>query len=163
MNTPSIRKQVGQLTASDFDQYPRWIYASGEESDDDQDECTVRPLGPNESVANDEPVHVQAVFFFPNGRVRFGAVTLQAGDTLAGHQPRLWSDGGSVGFFNGALKPSRAEAARFHQALKAIAPEPFPLRYVSALSEPDGRPLAYGELNGLHWLSDWRTGEMKIV
>ena len=161
--TARIRKQVQDLTSQDFDLHPRWICATDEEDEPDHDECTVRPLGLGETPHTSQQIMVQAVFFFPNGRVRLGMVTLNAGNDPSGHQPCLFSPGSTVNFYNGATKPTAKELSQFTKALRSVAPQPYPVRYVSSLSEPNGRPLAYGELHGLYWLINWRTSELAIA
>jgi len=161
--TERIRKQVQDLTPHDFDAFAQWVYASDEEGDAGQDECTVRPLILGETASPEEQVIVQGVFFFPNGRVRFGMVTLNAGEDPSGHQPSLYLTSGPINFYCGSIEPGPKELALFTKALRSVAAEPYPIRYVSSLSGPNGRPLASGELRGMYWLADWRTGELRIA
>ncbi|WP_198109772.1 hypothetical protein [Inhella proteolytica] len=160
---PRIRKPLHSLTPDDFDAFPRWTYADDEEGEPGQDECTVRPLGQTEHPSPLQQVHVQAVFFFPNGRVRLGMLTLHAGDDVAGHQPSLYAAGEWVNFYWGAREPAGPALKESSKRLRAVAKDPYPVRYVSSLCEADGRPLAYGELHGFYWLVDWRTGELRVL
>lgn len=157
--SPRTRKQVDELRAADFDAYPCWEYATHEEGRKGQDECTVRPVVDGLPPAGQ--ALVQAVFFFPGGQVRQGMVTLNAGDDPSGHQPVLFLGKGLLHFYNGSFEPGRAELRRFVRKLEEISPQPFPVRYVSSLLTAEGRPLAFGELSGLYWLVDWRTGELR--
>jgi len=161
--TERVRKQVHELTPHDFDAFAQWVYASDEEGDPGQDECTVRPLMHGEAASPAEQVIVQAVFFFPNGRVRFGMVTLNAGDDPSGHQPSLYTATGLVNFYCGAMEPGPKEIGLFTKTLRSVAAEPYPVRYVSSLSGPNGHPLAFGELRGMYWLANWRTGELRVA
>lgn len=158
-----IRKQVHQLNASDFEAYPCWEYASDEEGRANQDECTVRPLPLEELAGATQQVLVQAAFFFPNGRVRLGAVTLNAGADPSGHQPVLFLPQGSLTFYEGSIQPKPSAVRRFVSALKGVSRTPLPVRYVSALCGSNGTPLAMGSLDGLYWLADWRTGELHAL
>jgi hypothetical protein len=158
-----IRKQVDELTASDFEAHPCWEYASDEEDRDGQDECTVRPLALAELIATTQQVFVQAAFLFPNGRVRLGMVTLNAGNDVSSHQPVLFLPDGLLGFYEGASEPEPSAVKRFIAKLKKVSPTPLPVRYVSALHAGNGMPLAVGSLEGLYWLANWRTGELRVV
>jgi hypothetical protein len=158
-----IRKQVHELRAADLEAHPCWEYASDEEGHKGQDECTVRPLDPALVQSESGQVFVQTVFFFPNGRVRLGVVTLNAGESPSGHQPVLFLEKENLHFYNGSFEPSKREVRGFLSTLERISPAPFPIRYVSSLQTPEGRPLAYGELRGLYWLADWRTHELRTA
>jgi hypothetical protein len=158
-----IRKQVHKLSASDFEDFPCWEYADNEEGVDGQNECTIRPLSLKEGRAATGQIFVQAAFFFPNGRARLGCVTLNAGRDLSGTQPVLFLATDSVMFYHGALKPREPDVRSALAALKSVCTTPFPIRYVTALSDADGVPLASGTLDGLYWLKDWRTGELDLV
>ena len=165
MNTRKrrVRKQVDELTAADFDMHPCWEYASDEEDRSGQDECTVRPLPLDKLSGASQQVMVQAVFFFPNGRVRLGMLTLNAGDDPSGHQPILFGPEGALAFYAGAMAPRPSELRFFGSTLRKISAETWPIRYVSSLCASDGRPLAFGILTGLYWLEDWRTGKLGVA
>ncbi|MED5617640.1 hypothetical protein [Ideonella sp. BN130291] len=155
-----IRKQVYELGASDFEEHACWEYASDEEGREDQDECTVRPFPLAELGGATHQAFVQAAFFFPNGSVRLGMVTLNAGNDPSGHQPALFTSKGLLGFYEGATQPKPSAVKRFIASLKKISPVPLPVRYVSALCAGSGQPLAAGTLEGLYWLVNWQTGEL---
>lgn len=156
-----IRKQVSELGASDFDAYPCWEYAVDEEDREDQDECTVRPFPLAELAGATHQVFVQAAFFFPNGRVQLGMITLNAGADPSGHQPALFTSEGLLGFYEGAMQPKASAIKRFVASLKKISPVPLPVHYVSALWSSGGAPLAAGSLEGLYWMVNWQTGELR--
>lgn len=156
-----MRKQVHELQAADFETHACWEYATDEEGRDDQDECTVRPLPLEELAGATHQVFVQAAFFFQNGRIRMGVVTLNAGADPAGHQPALFAPDGLMTFYEGATQPEQSTVRRFVESLKKISPTPLPVYYVSALSKGDGQPLAAGTLDGLYWLVNWETGEVR--
>jgi hypothetical protein len=158
-----IRKQVHELCASDFEDFPCWEYVGDEEEVDGQDECTIRPLSLKDGRAATGQIFVQAVFFFPNGRVRLGCATLNAGPDPSGTQPVLFLGNDSLMFYHGALKPGQSAVRSAVASLKSVCAIPFPIRYVTALSASDGAPLASGTLDGLYWLKDWRTGELVVI
>jgi hypothetical protein len=153
---------VNELNASDFEVFPCWEYTSDEEGDPDQDECTVRPLPMAELAGATQQVFVQAAFSFPNGEIRPGMVTLNAGADPSGHQPVLFLPDGPLGFYEGAIQPKPAEVKRFVAALKRVSSDPQPVRYASALLSGNGAPLASGSLEGLYWLVDWQTGKLSV-
>ena len=157
-----IRKQVDELCAADFEAHACWEYASDEEDRHGQDECTVRPFPLEELAGATHQVFVQAAFFFENGRIRLGVVTLNAGDDPSGHQPALFVPGGPITFYEGATQPDPSKVKRFVASLKKISPTPFPVRYVSALRDSGGQPFAAGTLEGLYWLADRQTGELRV-
>ncbi|GLS95305.1 hypothetical protein GCM10007918_25970 [Piscinibacter gummiphilus] len=160
------RKQVQDLHAADLDASPCWEYASDEEGRKGQDECTVRPLDLPSLPTTRHQVMVQAVFFFPNGRVRMGMITLIAGDDPSGHQPVLFvgkKGREHLSFYNGSFEPRKSEVRAFARGLEKVCRSPFPIRYVSTVQAADGRPLGYGELSGLYWLANWRTNELRCA
>ncbi|MES2888298.1 MAG: hypothetical protein V4739_09845 [Pseudomonadota bacterium] len=156
-----IRKQVNELCAADFEAHPCWEYAEDEEHRKDQDECTVRPLALEALAGATQQVFVQAIFCFPNGRVRPGMVTLNAGSGPDGHQPVVFLPEASLAFYEGSLAPSASAVKQFVSALKKVSPTPWPVRYASALFTAQGAPLAAGSLDGLYWLVDWQTGALR--
>jgi hypothetical protein len=158
-----VRKQVEELNASDFEAFPCWEYASDEEDRRGQDECTVRPLSLGALVSTTHQVFVQAAFLFPNGRIRHGMVTLNAGNDPSGHQPVLFLPEASLAFYEGASQPKPATVKRFVSALRKVSSVPVRIRYITALSGSNGEPLASGVLEGLYWLVNWRTGELNFV
>jgi hypothetical protein len=158
-----IRKQVHELTAEDLEANPCWEYASDEEGEEGQDEATARPIPAERAVEETSPVFVQAAFLFPNGRIRLGAVTVNAGDGVSGHQPVLLLPEGQVMFYVGSMEPKAAAVKSFRSSLRSVSAIPLPIRYVTALRASDGTPLASGVLEGLYWLADWRTGELRVV
>jgi hypothetical protein len=158
-----IRKQVDELCAEDFEAFSGWEYASDEEGRNGLDECTVRPLDPSRLKVEAGQVMIQAVFFFPNGRVRLGMMTLNAGDDPSGHQPVMFLGKKHLHFYSGASEPSKTEVRSFRKAVEQVCPSPFPIRFVSSVLDVDGRPIAYGELRGLYWLANWRTNELRVA
>jgi hypothetical protein len=157
-----VRKQVDQLTAQDFELSPCWEYVSDEEDKHGQDECTVRPMALEALPSCTHEVFVLAMFVFPNGRARLGFVTLNAGSDIASHQPALFTSGGHLNFFSGAIEPTKSDIANLRQTLTQVSSEPLPIRYSTVLQSESGAPFAGGILNGLYWLANWRTGELRI-
>jgi hypothetical protein len=158
-----IRKQVHELSAADFEAHPCWVYASDQEDRPGQDECTVRPLKLEDLSSEAGPVLVQAAFLFPNGRLRPGAITVNAGDDLSGHQPVVFLENASLHFYNGSTEPKPSALKAFLRPLRKVCAEPFPIFYVTALHSSAGTPLASGQLHGLYWLINWRTGQLRTA
>jgi hypothetical protein len=158
-----IRKQVHELTAADFEAQPCWEYAENEEGRTGQDECTVRPLPLAELASVQHQVFVQAAFFFPNGRIRTGIVTLNAGNDPSGTQPVLLCAEASVYFYAGSSEPSASEVKQFARQLGKISKPHLPVYYATSLRSKAGVPLASGVLEGMYWLANWRTGKLRAV
>ena len=158
-----IRKSVSDLNLADFVQHPYWEYASDEEGIPGQDESTVRPISLSRAVVETAQIFAQAAFVFPNGCMRAGVVTLNAGDDVAGHQPALFVPSGSFNFYYGALRPSSSTVRRAIAQLRKISAPQFPISYASVARGPDNLPRARGLLTGLYWLSDIRNMELSIV
>ena len=106
---------------------------------------------------------MQAAFLFPNGRIRLGAVTLNAGEGPSGHQPMIFLGDEPLNFYSGGMVPTPKETRQFLRELKKVSSVPLPIRYLSAIHSNDGAPLAVGRLDGLYWMSDWRTGKIDVV
>jgi hypothetical protein len=158
-----IRKQVHELSVADLEAHPCWVYVSDEEGRAGQDECTVGPLKLQDLLDETGPTIVQAAFMFPNGRLRSGLITLNAGDTLSGHQPVVFLEDGPVFFYNGAMEPTSAVLKSFLRPLRKVCSEPFPISYVTTLHTKGGAPLVSGQLHGLYWLANWRTGRLRAA
>jgi hypothetical protein len=158
-----IRKAVYELTSSDFEAHPYWQYAYDEEGAAAQDECTVRPVKLPDALGEAGPMFTLAAFFFPNGRMRHGVVTVNAGDDVVAHQPVLFLQTGHVLFYHGALRPSAKERSEALRNLRKISPQPFPINYVSAARNVDMKPRALGILLGLYWLSNLARFEVSFV
>jgi hypothetical protein len=106
-----IRKQVYELTLDDFELSPIWEYAADEDGDEDQDEATVRPVGPDTSVDLIKSMCVaRAEFILADGTMMRGYLNPGVpGDMALGHlQPTIVCDQGQVGFWYGIAEPSAA-------------------------------------------------------
>jgi len=66
-------------------------------------------------------------------------------------------------FYLGALKPREADMRAALASLESVSATPFPIRFVTALSDSEGLPLASGTLDGLYCLPEWRTGALVVV
>ena len=100
------------------------------------------------------------MFIFPNGTARLGVVTLNAGADVSGHQPTVFADEERIHFYFGAIKPPRSS---LKEAKSKLGAHPFPMRYHSVPQSPSGTPLALGVVEGLYWLADWQSGEIRVV
>jgi len=158
-----IRKQIDELTALDFGVHAGWEFASDEENHEDQDECTVRPLAAENIPHADDQVFIQATFTFPNGATKLGMVTVNADDDVSGHQPVLFEEERPINFYCGGMRPSATEVAKLVKVLSKISSDPLPISYVTDLCDVAGKPLAEGKLNGLYWLADWRTNDIRVA
>jgi len=146
-----IRKQCYELTAQDFERFPSWEYALDEEGRPGQDEATVRPVTLRHSGRNIEgPLLVLGVFSFQNGRIRLGQLTIGTGLDVSDTQPALFINDRLLGFYLGALTPSKAELRAEGRLLSAICKNPFPVYYSTALRDKDGQPLVSGVLKGFY-------------
>jgi hypothetical protein len=146
-----IRKPVNELKPEDFESWPCWEYALDEEGREGQDETTVRPLArlPARRGEFDQYI-VLGAFFFPNGRIRQGTLTLTSGNDIGDLQPVLMVDGKTVPFYAGGLELTRPEKARIRKRLVRISSPIFPIYFTSALRNAKGVPLAAGRLDGLY-------------
>lgn len=146
-----VRKPFNELQISDFEACPCWEFAIDEESRPGQDETTVRPLpdvrSPKKAAG---PFHTLAAFFFPNGRLRQGSVTLGAGEDMSDLQPILLLEDGLLAFYVGAVRPTPREIASTRKRLRAVSDPIFPIYFTSVLRDAKGNPYASGRLDGLY-------------
>ena len=118
VSSPQIRKQVGDLTPSDLEQYPTWEFAIDEDGEEGQDEETVRPR-PDVELA--DPAGglfiVRAEFAAADGARFDGFVSPHEERHVAGAQPTIVSDTAHVPFWFGTVPPT---PARLHASCRAL-------------------------------------------
>jgi hypothetical protein len=159
-----IRKQCYELTAEDFERFPCWEFALDEEGRAGQDEATVRPIKLRGSVnAMGGPLLVLGVFSFPNGRIRLGQLTIGSGFDIKDTQPALFLGDRLLGFYLGALRPSKAESKAEIRELRAICDDSFPIYYSTALRDKRGQPLASGVLKGFYQYGGFDKPAKRLV
>src|SRR5215831_9399109 len=97
-----IRKQVYELTAKDFSDYPIWEFCSDEEGVDGQDEATVRPTDKTE-LTDELPgaCVVAANVKFADGSLGAGYLYNCEGDDIGCVQPNLLTDAAQINFWLG--------------------------------------------------------------
>lgn len=144
-----MRKQVYELTQQDFDQYPVWEFALDEETEEGQDEATVRPFQ-NKPPLNpsDGMFVVAASFALADGTKMNGYLTpgVQGDTSLGTIQPIILADSGQVMFWQGIRAPSSADLAESYAALGKTVDQVFPLKFASDVPLVGGR--VEGTLDG---------------
>src|SRR5579863_5406652 len=134
-SAPRIRKQVYELTAQDFLDFPIWEFCSEEERVAGQDEATVRPTTKTELIDELPGSCVLAA------NVRFADGSSSAGylynceeDDLGCVQPNLLATASQVNFWLGWLLfvPNAAERVQLgHQKIGKTKAAVFPLSFES--------------------------------
>jgi hypothetical protein len=162
--SPRPGKQVYELTLDDLSAYPIWEFRLDYESEEKQNESTVRPhraSGPLNPT--DRMFVVRAIFTLADGSKMTGYLTPpardQAGvDTL---QPIIVTDRGQVRFWCGTTAPDARRMARGYELLGRDATNVFPLRFESDV-ELAGGP-ARGSVPGFLVLEDFQTWTTRAV
>jgi hypothetical protein len=144
-----IRKQVYELTLEDLETYPVWEFALDEESEEGQDEGTVRPYsqsGPADPA--DGMLVVRASFTLADGTRLKGYLTPPPprSSEIGSIQPEIVTPKGNVSFWYGLRKPSPEVISKAYEALGKESPGVFPVRFTSDV-EVVGGPVT-GTLNG---------------
>lgn len=108
-----IRKQVYELTAKDFSDYPIWEFCSDEEDVEGQDEATVRPTDKME-LADELPGScvVAANLRFADGSLGTGYLYNCDDNDMGCIQPNLLTAAGQINFWLGWLRFVRNAAER---------------------------------------------------
>ena len=149
--TKRVRKQIYKLEHSDLDRFPAWEFALDEEGRAGQDEATVRPVEIRRGKETaGGPIVVLAVFEFPNGRVRFGQLTIGAGSGIESAQPSLFLERRQLDFYFGAYPPPKREMKGYLRKLRTVSKVPFPIHVHTSLRDKRGKPLYNCVLKGLY-------------
>ncbi len=159
-----IRKQVYELTQEDLAQFPVWEFALDEESEEGQDEATVRPYKTHGNLDPSEGMFVvRAWFTLPDGATIPGYLTPPTGSDagLGTIQPVMVTPQGQVPFWCGIMTPRHHRLARFYQSLGRDAASVFPLRFESDVDLSSGQ--VCGSVPGFMILEDIRSGKVRTV
>jgi hypothetical protein len=148
-----IRKPVNELTLDDIRKFSVWEYALDEETENGQDETTVRPCEISDAL-DPSDVIIRARFVLADGTQMFG--TLQTpflGDDRLGRlQPVIITNRGHVLFWHGIFAPKAAEVALSYEMLGKDAARVFPIQFISDV-ELGGAPIR-GSIPGFMFLKD---------
>ena len=129
--SPSVRRQVYELTAVDLEAYPAWEFALDEEGVDGQDEATVRPYLNTPIEPTEGMLVVRAKFTLADGTVAIGFMTppQSVSSDIRDHQPSIITNGRQVALYSGMFPLSESEVVQRLDALGKSASEAFPLEY----------------------------------
>ena len=153
-----IRKQVYELSLSDFKHSPVWEFALDEEDEEGQGEATVRPfeftppLNPSEGM-----FVVQAGFLFADGMEMKGYLTPSPERKIGYIQPIIIADNNQVGFWHGIQKPSKEDISAYYKSFNKSFTEVFPITYKSVVELTDG--IIEGVIDGFMYYSK----DMKVT
>ena len=163
----AIRKQVYELTPQDLDDYAAWEFALDEETEEGQDEATVRPIERSGPI---DPGYgmcvVKAEFLLNDGTSCFGFVSpymldlldtseLEGDGVCSQTQPSIVTNNGHVMFWYGIMKPTPEMTSRSYQLLGGKSPsQVFPIRYRSVVDVTSG-PIT-GEIRGFMFVEQAR-------
>ena len=165
MHISQSRKQVYDLTSSDFVSSPAWDFCLDEEGEEDQDECTVRPFPVDSALDPAQGMFiVRARFTLADGEQFDGFLTppVQGDSSLGTTQPVILSPNGQVGFWYGMLVPDEAAIRKTYADLGKQSQESvFPIQFESVAPIITGT--VKGELQGLLVLEDFETGRFRVV
>jgi hypothetical protein len=152
-----IRKQVYELTVEDFETHPVWEFASDEESEEGQDEATVRPYSQSGPAnAADGMLVVRALITLADGTQLKGYLTPPPprSNDIGSIQPEIVTPKGNVSFWYGVRKPSPEIISKAYEILGKESAGVFPVHFTSDV-EVVGGPVA-GTLNGFMY-TDLKT------
>ena len=137
----TTRKQIDQLTAADLDASPVWEFASDEEGEPGQDECTVRPFRSNGPIdASIGMFVIRATFTFADGSAAVGYLTppSEPDDDLGAIQPVIVTNDGQLIFWWGILEPPPDWIAGAYSKLGRDSADVFPIRFLSDIDSTHG-------------------------
>ncbi len=140
-----MRKQVYELTISDFEQFPVWEFALDEEGVEGQDEATVRPYQFNPPLDPGDGLMVaKAAFTLADNTKMNGYIYPPFPDdaTMGFIQPVIIVGQQQVMFWYGIMEPDQDILSQNYQLLGKDANEIFPLKFRSVVE------LKYGVVEG---------------
>ena len=160
----SVKKQVYELTVDDLTTFPIWEFRLDEESEEAQDESTVRPYtssGPLDPV--DRMFIVRAVFTLADGSRMQGYVTPPVRDdaSMSTLQPTIVTDRGQVRFWCGTSSPGAKRLAQKYAFLGKDSKQVFPAWFESDV-ELTGGPVK-ASLPGFLVLEDFQTRRTRTI
>jgi hypothetical protein len=148
-----IRKQVYELTIEDLEAYPVWEFASDEESEESQDEATVRPYSQSGAAdPADGALVVRASFTLADGTRMKGYLTSPPPRStgIGDVQPEIVAPNGRVSFWYEMRKPTPEVLSKAYETLGMESARVFPVHFTSDV-EIVGGPVA-GTLNGFMYM-----------
>lgn len=158
-----VRKPINELTIADLSASPVWEYASDEESEDGQDETTVRPVNAALPIQPDDgPFQVRAVFTPADGSKMIGFLTVSSVDLSdLGHtQPVIITDHGQVSFWLGGFAPDDYPTAAY-LTLGRTKATTFPIQvHADHGILTDDLEIS---IPGFLVLKDWQTNKVKVL
>src|SRR6266496_1196789 len=123
-----IRKQVYELTLSDFKEFPVWEFALDEEGEEGQDEATVRPFGLKVPLDPSEGMFVvQAEFLLADGTKMQGYLSPAPQNELGHLQPIIITKTDQISFWSGIRRPSQESINSSYNSLGKSPEQIFPL------------------------------------
>jgi hypothetical protein len=151
--SPSVRRQVYELTASDLENFPVWEFALDEEGVEGQDEATVRPYLVNKVDPADGMQVVRAKFVLADRTIASGFVSPPppSGEwDIRNFRPSIVTGGGHVPFYFGMRQPSAEVVAALLGTLGKSAQEIFPLEFETDMEIVGGQ--IKGTISGFSFL-----------
>lgn len=158
MTQKPILKQFGDLTLTDFLQYPVWVSVHGcdygEPWYDETDEATFRPwTGPLPVDPSQDMFLVRAYLTLADGRVFPGFITPQHQDEMIDFgtiQPHVFLPSGKLyGFWDGMFKRSEEKRQVLYSELGQDPGNIFPIRFSAERGLTNG--LDSGLIHGFYW------------
>jgi hypothetical protein len=159
-----IRKQASELTLEDVTAFPVWKFALDEESEEGQDEATVRPCKVSGAVDPSEGMLIiRAVFILADGTKMLGCVSRpnHADYGLGALQPVILTKRGQVLFWHGVIAPGPKRLAQYYEKLERDSTRIFPIKVLSDV--PLIGPPITAEIPGFLVLEDFKTGRTRTV
>ena len=144
-----IRKQVYELSVTDFERHPVWEFALDEEGEEGQDEATVRPFDSNEALDPGAGMFVvRAEFTLADGTILPGYLTpgVQGDRSMGTIQPIVLTPQGQVFFWYGVIPLAADRLRQCYAKIGRQSGAVFPCRFKSTV-ELAGGPVA-GTLGG---------------
>lgn len=157
-------KQVYELTLDDLDAFPIWEFRLDHESEEKQNESTVRPhraSGPLDPT--DRMFIVRANFTLADGAQMKGYLTppMRDQNNVSTMQPIIVTGRGQVRLWCGTSVPDASRLARCYQLLGRVSKDVFPVRFESDVELAAGP--AGGSVPGFLVLEDFKTWTTRVV
>jgi hypothetical protein len=150
-----IRKQVYDLTEQDLRACSTWEFALDEESEEGQDEATVRPWSGQAPVDPADGMYVvRATIVLADGTVHCGYLTppTRGDESVPAVQPVILTERGQVMLWYGVLAPRPELIQEAYDKLGRSRGQVFPVRYASDAALQSG--VVEGSVDGfMHFRS----------
>lgn len=122
-------KQINELTLEDLNKYPVWEYLL-EDNVHAKDECTVKGYSQN-WVGLTTKFFIKTEFKLNDGTIRYGFVTPDK--DFAVSQPVIIFENKHIGFWHGAMKPTKKEKEDIYKTLNRKPEDVFPINWTSEI------------------------------